>query len=51
MTWGIWIALYLFLAGAGAGAFITAATAEALHRPEFRPLMRGGLLISGPLVA
>lgn len=51
MTWGIWIALYLFLAGVGAGTFITAAAAEALRRPESRPLVRGGLLISGPLVA
>ncbi len=50
-VWEIWIAIYLFMAGAGAGAFVTAAIAEALGVEDFKPLVKGGALISGPLVA
>lgn len=50
MAWGFWIAGYLFFAGAGAGAFLTALTAELYSREGFRPLIRSGVVISGPLV-
>ena len=50
-AWGIWIPVYLFLAGAGAGAFITAVIAEVYKVEDFKPLVKGGALISGPLVA
>lgn len=51
MTWGLLIAIYLFLAGAGAGAFLCAMGAEIYSRRTFRPLIHSGTLISGPLVA
>lgn len=50
-AWGILIAGYLFLAGMGAGAYLSAVVAEAFARRGFHPLARGGYLISGPLVA
>ncbi len=50
MAWGFPIAAYLFLAGMGAGAFLTALTAEIYSREGFRPLIRAGTVISGPLV-
>lgn len=51
MAWGIYIAIYLFLAGAGAGAFLTAVTSELYGRESFHPLARAGYIISGPMVA
>ncbi len=51
MVWGIFIATYLFLAGMGAGAFLTAAVAYIYSREDFRPLIRAGIVIGGPLVA
>ena len=51
MAWGFYIALYLFLAGAGAGAFLTAVTAEIYSRDGFRPLARSGIIIGAPMVA
>ncbi|MBI2865070.1 MAG: polysulfide reductase NrfD [Chloroflexi bacterium] len=51
MTWGPYIAMYLFFAGAGAGAFLAAVTAEIYSKEGFKPLIRAGYLISGPLVA
>ena len=51
MVWGLPIAIYLFLAGAGAGAFLCAVGAEVYSRQTFRPLVHSGTLISGPLVA
>ncbi|MDO8673117.1 MAG: NrfD/PsrC family molybdoenzyme membrane anchor subunit [Dehalococcoidia bacterium] len=51
MTWGLYIAIYLFCAGAGAGAFLAAVTAEIYSKEAFKPLIRAGYLISGPLVA
>jgi polysulfide reductase chain C len=51
MVWGIYIAAYLFLAGMGAGAFLTAAVAYIYSREGFRPLIRAGILAGGPLVA
>lgn len=50
MGWGFPIALYLFLAGTGAGAFLTAAVAELYNKVAFRPLIRAGLVLSGVLV-
>ena len=50
MAWGFPIAMYLFLAGMGAGAFITAVTAELYNKVAFRPLIRAGLILSGILV-
>ena len=50
MAWGFFIAAYLFAAGMGAGAFLTALTAEIYSRQGFRPLIRSGTVISGPLV-
>lgn len=50
-AWGILIAAYLFMAGMGAGAYLSAVVAEAFARRGFQPLARGGYLISGPLVA
>lgn len=50
MAWGFPIAVYLFAAGAGAGAFLAALTAEIYSRHGFRPLIRSGTVISGPLV-
>lgn len=50
MAWGFPIAMYLFLAGAGAGAFLTASVAEMYNKVAFRPLIRAGLVLSGTLV-
>ena len=50
MAWGFYISAYLFAAGAGAGAFLAALTAEIYSRDGFRPLIRSGTVISGPLV-
>ncbi|MHB9090037.1 MAG: NrfD/PsrC family molybdoenzyme membrane anchor subunit, partial [Chloroflexota bacterium] len=50
MAWGFYIAGYLFFAGMGAGAFLAALTAELYSREGFRPLIRAGTVISGPLV-
>lgn len=50
MAWGFPIAMYLFLAGMGAGAFITAIVAELYNKVAFRPLIRAGLVLSGILV-
>jgi formate-dependent nitrite reductase membrane component NrfD len=43
--------MYLFLAGMGAGAFLTAVVAEMYNKVAFRPLIRAGLVLSGILVA
>lgn len=51
MAWGLPIALYLFLAGMGAGAFLSAVVAEMYSKSRFHPLTRAGLVLSGPLVA
>ncbi len=51
MAWGFPIAMYLFLAGMGAGAFLTAVVAEMYNKVAFRPLIRAGLVLSGILVA
>ncbi len=51
MVWGIYIAIYLFMAGAGAGAFLTAVVTELYSRVRFMALIRSGLIISGPMVA
>ncbi len=50
MAWGFPIAMYLFLAGMGAGAFLTAAAAEIYNKTSFRPLIRAGFVLSGILV-
>lgn len=50
MAWGFPIAMYLFLAGMGAGAFLTATAAEMYNKIAFRPLIRSGLILSGILV-
>ncbi len=50
MAWGFLIAVYLFLAGTGAGAFLTAIVAEMYNKVAFRPLIRAGLVLSGILV-
>ncbi|MCL4534528.1 MAG: polysulfide reductase NrfD [Bacteroidetes bacterium] len=51
MAWGIYIATYLFMAGMGAGAFLTAVVAFVYSREGFRPLIRAGIVAGGPLVA
>jgi polysulfide reductase chain C len=51
MVWGTPIAIYLFFAGAGAGAFITAITSHLYGRRSFEPLLKAGIIVSGPLVA
>ncbi len=50
MTWSWLIAIYLFLGGLGAGAFLTSASAEALGRDRHPALAKAGALISGPIV-
>jgi polysulfide reductase chain C len=50
MAWGFLIAMYFFLAGTGAGAFLTAVVAERYDKVAFRPLIRAGLILSGILV-
>lgn len=51
MAWGFPIAMYLFLAGMGAGAFLCAVAAEWYSKLRFHPLTRAGLILSGILVA
>ncbi len=50
MAWGFPIAMYLFLAGMGAGAYLVATVAEMYNKVMFRPLIRAGLVLSGILV-
>jgi polysulfide reductase chain C len=50
-AWGWLIITYLFLAGAGAGAFLTAAGAKLLAPDWPEPIAKIGSLVSGPLVA
>lgn len=50
MAWGFPIAMYLFLAGMGAGSFITAIVAQIYNRVAFHPLIRAGYILSGILV-
>jgi formate-dependent nitrite reductase membrane component NrfD len=50
-AWGWLIISYLFLAGAGSGAFVAAAACD-LFAPDWsKALARAGSLVSGPLVA
>ncbi len=51
MAWSYQIAIYLFLAGTGAGAFLAARVTELYSRDNFRPLVRAGAVLSGPVVA
>ena len=50
-AWGWLIISYLFLAGAGAGAFISAVACDLLAPDWSRSLARAGSLAAGPLVA
>lgn len=50
-AWGWLIITYLFLAGAGAGAFIAAVACDLLAPDWSKALARAGSLASGPLVA
>jgi len=50
-AWGWLIITYLFLAGAGAGAYISAVACDLLAPDWSRSLARAGSLASGPLVA
>jgi len=50
MVWGIYIAIYLFAAGAGAGAFLAGVAAKLWGGKSFRPLAQSGILLGGPLV-
>jgi len=50
-AWGWLIVSYLFLAGAGAGAFIAAVACELLAPDWSKSLARAGSLAAGPLVA
>lgn len=50
-AWGWLIVSYLFLAGAGAGAFVAAVACDLLAPDWSKPLARAGSLASGPLVA
>jgi polysulfide reductase chain C len=50
-AWGWLIISYLFLAGAGAGAFIAAVACDLLAPDWSKALARAGSLASGPLVA
>ncbi len=47
--WGWKIAAYLFLAGAGSGAYVTGSVADYLGR-EYATLSRIGIMLSAPLV-
>ena len=52
--WGWLIAIYLFLGGMGAGAFVTAAVVELTgerYKHEFCPTTLIGAGVSGPLLA
>lgn len=50
MAWGFPISMYLFLAGMGAGAYLSAITAQIYNKVAFRPLIRAGMVLSGILV-
>jgi polysulfide reductase chain C len=50
-AWGWYIVAYLFLAGAGAGAFISAVACDLLAPDWSKTLARAGSLAAGPLVA
>jgi polysulfide reductase chain C len=50
-AWGWLIVTYLFLAGAGAGAFVAAVACELLAPDWSKSLARAGSLAAGPLVA
>ncbi len=50
-AWGWLIVSYLFLAGAGAGAFLAAVACDLLAPDWSKSLARAGSLASGPLVA
>jgi len=50
-AWGWLIVSYLFLAGAGAGAFVAAVACDLLAPDWSKALARAGSLASGPLVA
>ena len=50
-AWGLPIAAYLFLAGTGAGAFLTAAATDMYSRQRYISLIRAGAILSGPTVA
>jgi polysulfide reductase chain C len=50
-AWGWLIVTYLFLAGAGAGAFVAAVACDLLAPDWSKALARAGSLASGPLVA
>ncbi|MGB6063383.1 MAG: NrfD/PsrC family molybdoenzyme membrane anchor subunit [Desulfomonilaceae bacterium] len=50
-AWGWLIISYLFLAGAGAGAFLAAVACDLLAPDWSKSLARAGSLASGPLVA
>jgi polysulfide reductase chain C len=50
-AWGWLIISYLFLAGAGSGAFLAAAACELLAPDWSKALARAGSLAAGPLVA
>jgi polysulfide reductase chain C len=50
-AWGWLIVTYLFLAGAGAGAFLAAVACDLLAPDWSKALARAGSLASGPLVA
>lgn len=50
-AWGWYIIAYLFLAGAGAGAFISAVACDLLAPDWSKTLARAGSLAAGPLVA
>ncbi len=49
-AWGWLIITYLFLAGAGSGAFIAAVACDLLAPDWSKALARAGSLVSGPLV-
>jgi formate-dependent nitrite reductase membrane component NrfD len=50
-AWGWFIVTYLFLAGAGAGAFVAAVACDLLAPDWSKSLARAGSLAAGPLVA
>ena len=50
-AWGWLIITYLFLAGAGSGAFLAAVACDLLAPDWSKALARAGSLVSGPLVA
>lgn len=49
-AWGWYIVTYLFLAGAGAGAFVSAVACDLLAPDWSKVLARAGSLAAGPLV-